>query len=59
MSALENLMGMGFQKDGEKAVGVKKDGWGWAVDLGECDLVDSTRTGDGTKKGIKMGDRVV
>lgn len=52
-------MGMGFQKDGEKAVGVKKDGWGWAVDLGECDLVDSTRTGDGTKKGIKMGDRVV
>lgn len=35
----------------------KKNGWGWAVSLG--DLVDCTRSGDRAKKGVTLEDQVV
>lgn len=40
-------------------VGVKKNGWGWAVGLGECDVVDCTRSRDRAEKGVSLGDQVV
>lgn len=43
----------------EEAAGLKEDGWSWAVGLGEYDSVDCTRSEDGAKKGVSLGDRVV
>lgn len=43
----------------EEAAGLKKDGWSWAGGLGEYDSVDCTRSEDGAKKGVSLGDRVV
>lgn len=60
ISVAENLMGMRDSREWEKVAGVKKDGWSWAVvGRGECDLVDCTRTEDGTTKGVSLGHRVV
>lgn len=36
--------GKGGFRRWEETAGVKKDEWGWAVDLGECDLVDCIRS---------------
>lgn len=52
-------MGSGDSGGREEAAGVKKDGWSWAVGLGEYDSVGYPRSEDGAKKGVSLGDRVV
>lgn len=55
----ENLMEPEDSGGWEEAAGVKKDGRSWAVGLGEYDSVDCTRSEDGAKEGVSLGDRVV